>query len=268
MNEVRRLALLIEQANLMEWVAQSLQIDNGSDLIDLQVDKFGQHYPEWFEDCLPLLPPDLHERFEYQFLGLPARPRISAFIGELPNYQALIRGLKGRVEYQEGLDRWNRIVRDHFVSPLRIQVSLLRDAQDLAAPLAGLDLHPRVRLASGRLFRDGDYRLAVFEACLALSEEVRTKSGSSLDGVALMNKVFSTNSPVLKFTDHPDEQQGFMSLFVGMVMALRNPRAHSPSHGANVSRNEAREILAFISFLFRSLDRSTQRVDQTRGPVR
>ncbi len=144
-------------------------MEQGGDLVDLQVDKFREQYVEWFEDCLLLLPDPLRERFEGQFRGVPARPRIAGFLDSLPNYHAVWVGLAGRPEREEGMERWSRILRDTFVSPLRVQISILRDAQDLAAPLAGFDLHPRVRLAAGRLFRDGDYRLAVFEACLALN---------------------------------------------------------------------------------------------------
>lgn len=124
--------------------------------------------------------------------------------------------------------------------------------------LAKSSLHPTVVKVAGTLFRDGHYRQAVFDACLALNEEVQNRSGrTDLDGTKLMQQVFSPNAPTLKFPGHPDEQQGFMWLYSGLVMAVRNPRGHQLSSGASLTAKETLELLGFVSFLFRALDRAT-----------
>jgi uncharacterized protein (TIGR02391 family) len=97
----------------------------------------------------------------------------------------------------------------------------------------GLSLHPRIAEASVSLFSDRHYRNAVLDAALALEQFVKDKSGRrDLDGADLMRKVFSKNSPILAFNDLSDqnglnEQEGLMHIFEGVMLALRNPRAHS-----------------------------------------
>jgi hypothetical protein len=73
-----------------------------------------------------------------------------------------------------------------------------------------------------------------------------------------MQKVFSENSPILKFTGHQDEQLGFMWLFSGMSMAIRNPRAHQVGEEEDLDANEAIELLALVSALFRALDNAVK----------
>lgn len=118
-------------------------------------------------------------------------------------------------------------------------------------------LHSRVRAVSAKLFKDDHYRQAILQACIALNEAVQQRSGrSDIDGTKLMQKVFSNSHPILKFEGHPDEQQGFMWLYSGVVMGIRNPRGHQVGESEDLDANEALEILALISFLFRALDAS------------
>ena len=124
----------------------------------------------------------------------------------------------------------------------------------------GLELHAEIERAAGNLFRDGHYANAVEDAVKALNDLVRMRSGEALDGTALMNKVFSPNNPVLKFNQLSDEtgtneQQGFMMMFSGAVIGLRNPRAHK------IIKDEpemALEFIAFISLLAKLVDKSTK----------
>jgi uncharacterized protein (TIGR02391 family) len=116
----------------------------------------------------------------------------------------------------------------------------------------GLDLHPRIAAVAADLYRGGHYRNAVLDASLALVNLVRERSRRrDLDGAALMTTVFSKNKPLLAFnglkdrTDE-DEQEGMMHLFVGAVLALRNPRAHAL---LDDSPEIALEYVAFISLL-------------------
>lgn len=91
---------------------------------------------------------------------------------------------------------------------------------------------PNLRRASRKLFADGHYARAVEEAFKNLNNAVKTKSGlNDRDGAKLMKEVFSANSPVLKlnaFTSksEKDEQIGYMEIFAGSMVGIRNPRAH------------------------------------------
>jgi uncharacterized protein (TIGR02391 family) len=96
-----------------------------------------------------------------------------------------------------------------------------------------LQLHQRIADVSTALFRDGHYRQAVLDSCIALENLVKERSRlHDLSGVNLMQVAFSAKDPVLAFSDfrdqtERDEQQGMMHLFMGTVLAIRNPRAHS-----------------------------------------
>jgi uncharacterized protein (TIGR02391 family) len=120
----------------------------------------------------------------------------------------------------------------------------------------GLDLHPEIERASGKLYRDGHYANAIEDAVKVLNDLVRMRSGQSLDGIPLMQTVFSPNKPVLKFNDladasDQDEQKGFMMMFAGAVAGLRNPRAHKLIKD---DPERALEFIAFVSLLAKLLD--------------
>ena len=127
------------------------------------------------------------------------------------------------------------------------------------AAFEGLDLHPRIAAVCVDLYRNGHYRNAVLDASVALVNYVKEKSRKhELDGSGLMTNVFSKNNPVLAFNDRrdktdEDEQEGMMHLFVGAVLALRNPRAHA----LNLDSAEgALEYIAFISMLAKRVDQA------------
>jgi uncharacterized protein (TIGR02391 family) len=127
------------------------------------------------------------------------------------------------------------------------------------ASFEGLDLHPRIASAAADLYRDKHYRNAVGDASIALVNYVKEKSRRhDLDGHGLMTTVFSKNRPVLAFNDLKDqtdldEQEGMMHLFMGAVLALRNPRAHA----LNLDSAEgALEYIAFLSMLAKRLDQT------------
>lgn len=125
----------------------------------------------------------------------------------------------------------------------------------------GLELHPAIERAAGKLFRDGHYANAVEDSVKALNALVRMNSGiDDKDGTALMEHVFSPKNPVLKFnslsdSSEIDEQRGFMMMFSGAVAGLRNPRAHK------IIKDDpemALEFIAFISLLAKLADRTTK----------
>jgi uncharacterized protein (TIGR02391 family) len=123
----------------------------------------------------------------------------------------------------------------------------------------GLDLHPRIASVCVDLYRDGHYRNAVADAAVALVNYVKEKSRRhELDGSGLMSTVFSKNKAVLAFNDlsdrtDEDEQEGMMHLFVGAVLALRNPRVHTL---LDDSPEMALEYIAFISMLAKRVDQA------------
>jgi uncharacterized protein (TIGR02391 family) len=119
-----------------------------------------------------------------------------------------------------------------------------------------LDLHPEIVRAATEFYQNGHYANAIEDAIKALNAWVRLRSGVEVDGAALMQRVFSPNSPVLRFNDladqnDKDEQQGFMMMFAGAVAGLRNPRAHKIIKD---DPERALEFIAFISLLAKLVD--------------
>jgi len=143
------------------------------------------------------------------------------------------------------------------------KVDLAQDSSNsVRAAFEGLDLHPRIANVCVDLYRDGHYRNAVLDASLSLINMVKEKSRKhDLDGTPLMRMVFSKNKPILAFNDLKDqtdldEQEGFMHLFEGAALALRNPRAHEISDD---SPEQALEYIAFLSLLAKQVDSSKKR---------
>jgi uncharacterized protein (TIGR02391 family) len=125
--------------------------------------------------------------------------------------------------------------------------------------IADLRLHPEIERAVSKLFEDGHYANAVEDACKVLDGLVRIRSGKfDLGGTDLMQTVFSSKNPVLRFSDlvndsERSEQQGMMFLYAGAMLAFRNPRAHGLLKD---DPEEALEIITFISFLAKALDQA------------
>lgn len=132
----------------------------------------------------------------------------------------------------------------------------LENVDDLPAPAPSLAaLHPTIQQAANSLYATGHYRQALLDAFIAVDNTVQTKSQLAGSGTRLMEVAFSPGNPVLKMGDSSDEQQGFMALFRGAMLAIRNPKAHSLNGTHDAQR--ALEWLSFASVLLRNLDEAT-----------
>lgn len=126
----------------------------------------------------------------------------------------------------------------------------------------GLSLHQRVANVAHDLYVDGHYFNAVSNSAIALVNYVKEKSGRlDLDGAPLMTTVFSRNNPILSFNDLSnqtdlDEQEGMMHLFLGVVLGIRNPRAHVLFDD---DPQRALEYILLISHLAKRLDETKKK---------
>lgn len=89
-----------------------------------------------------------------------------------------------------------------------------------------------LRLATRSRYVSTHYADAVEAAVKVLNECIRSRSGRSDDGDALMTAVFSPSHPILRINkgrskSDESEQRGHMQLCQGVVSAWRNPRAHT-----------------------------------------
>jgi uncharacterized protein (TIGR02391 family) len=94
------------------------------------------------------------------------------------------------------------------------------------------NIHPAITKVSQKLFDDGHYSQATFEALKYLDIEVKTISGINDSGLKLMMSAFNDASPKIKLTamsdaSEIDEQSGFRFIFSGVMSAIRNPRGHA-----------------------------------------
>jgi uncharacterized protein (TIGR02391 family) len=119
--------------------------------------------------------------------------------------------------------------------------------------------HSEVVSHSRRLFVDGNFFHAVFEAAKAYNKAVRSKAQTEKDGQSLMLEVWGCDKGVLKITPCESEtdrnvQDGIKFLSAGLMQAIRNPTAHEPALHWPISEDDCLDVLHFVSFLFRKLD--------------
>lgn len=103
-------------------------------------------------------------------------------------------------------------------------------------------------------YRDGHYQSAVRTAFIILEERVREMGGFSREvhGDDLMTEAFNPNGGKIVMGDTDGEQQGFMFLFRGAMLSLRNPASHR--FVEEVDEGYARDALHTVNLLLRLLD--------------
>lgn len=98
-------------------------------------------------------------------------------------------------------------------------------------PFDERNIHPEITGVSLKLFDNGHYSQATFEAFKYLDIQVKKLSGINDSGYKLMMAAFAEASPKIKLTNLAtssdiDEQMGFKFIFAGVMSAIRNPRGH------------------------------------------
>jgi len=122
----------------------------------------------------------------------------------------------------------------------------------------GRRIHPEVlKYCRSELLQD-NYFHAVFEATKGLAQRIREASGVDADGAAPVDRVFSSERPVLAINTlrtetEKSEHKGFAALLKGCFAAVRNPLAHEPKILWE-GEDDAADYLSLISLLHRKLD--------------
>ena len=122
------------------------------------------------------------------------------------------------------------------------------------------NIHPQIiSIAKGR-FDDGHYADAVEAAFKEINTRVkkiyRDRTSVEKDGAKLMQAAFSIQNPIIRLGDTSTEtganiQQGYMEMFVGAMIGIRNPQAHN---NLLVSKDKAIRKLHFASMLMYKID--------------
>lgn len=133
------------------------------------------------------------------------------------------------------------------------------EAQD-SHPFDERNIHPELSNVSLKLFNNGHYSQATFEAFKYLDNSVKKLSGLNDSGVKLMMAAFAETNPKIRLTalgtqSQIDEQSGFKFIFAGSMSAIRNPRGHDITID---TIDRCLDHLSFASVLLRRLeDRKT-----------
>lgn len=123
-------------------------------------------------------------------------------------------------------------------------------------PFDERNIHSEISSVSLKLFDDGHYAQATFEAFKLIDNRVKTISGLEETGFGLMMNAFNEITPKIKLTDlvtmsDKDEQRGFRYVFAGSMAGVRNPRGHD---NRTDSIDLCLDHLSFASVLLRTLE--------------
>lgn len=111
------------------------------------------------------------------------------------------------------------------------------------------NLHPKIIEHCKRRFDSGHFADAILAAYKVVFNEIKDITNiHDMDGKQLVEKVFSLNGPVIRLNDlitqsDKDEQLGFMLLFSGAAVGIRNPKAHDL-----VSQEDKMKTLRYLTF--------------------
>jgi len=121
-------------------------------------------------------------------------------------------------------------------------------------------IHPSITGVAKSRFDSGHYadcaETALKHINTVVKAKVKRKIGEELDGAALMNKAFSVKNPVISIDDistqsGKDIQQGYMQIFAGAMIGIRNPKAHEV---IVIDRERAIHFIFLASLLMHTLD--------------
>ena len=122
------------------------------------------------------------------------------------------------------------------------------------------DIHPQIISVAKSRYDKEHYADAVEAAFKEVNTRVKSiykhRTSVEKDGSKLMQAAFSIQNPVIKLGDLSTEtginiQQGYMEMFVGAMIGIRNPQAHC---NLTISKSEAVRQLHFASMLMYKLD--------------
>jgi len=126
------------------------------------------------------------------------------------------------------------------------------------------DLHPKLQEHCWERFRSGQYSDAILAAYKVVLNEIKNIANiHDLDGKQLVEKAFSLNTPIIKLNDletqsDKDEQLGFMMMYSGAAVGIRNPKAHDL-----VIQDDKFKTLRYLTFASLLLER----LDERKAPL-
>lgn len=146
-------------------------------------------------------------------------------------------------------------------------------ASKLKDHLVARNVHPDVlKYCKEELVVD-NYFHAVFEATKSVADKIRTKTGLTSDGAALVDEAFSFKTVphlainALQTESEKSEQKGFSNLLKGLFGTFRNTTAHAPKITWAIEEIDALDILSMVSLVHRRLDRAVEAKKMYEGKI-
>ena len=171
------------------------------------------------------------------------------------------------IEYRSD-EEFERAYQVGLQTAIKILTSFIDEIEDYWDAESGLTninafeelLHPLILEKSYQHYRDGHYRDAVLNSIIAVFDDIRERTGASGDGTQLIGEVFSLSNPkiilsTLNSESGQSDQKGFMQIFMGAFLGIRNPKAHSLNH--DLTPIKAAQYLVFASLLARRVEEAT-----------
>lgn len=121
-------------------------------------------------------------------------------------------------------------------------------------------MHPAIASVSRSRFEANHYADSIEAALKEINSCVKNifkiETGKELDGAQLMFNAFPTKNPVIKLNQLSTEsemsiQEGYMHIFAGAMIGIRNPKAHE---NLTIDRKRAIHLLFLSSLLMYKLD--------------
>jgi uncharacterized protein (TIGR02391 family) len=191
-------------------------------------------------------------------------PHIYTFLGQQTiRVSGLGGGYDERVYMQQNAREVNRrvLVLDRLVEQIDVEASFStpdNNAQGKFDPW--VMLHPDIVQHSRPRYEAGHFADAVEAAFKHINTKVKDlvfrKSGKEHDGASLMRHAFSPNNPLIVLEDLSAEsgknvQQGYMDIFAGSMVGIRNPKAHA---NVQIDAKRAMHLLFLASLLMHRFD--------------
>lgn len=132
-------------------------------------------------------------------------------------------------------------------------------------------IHPRIKAIARSRFESNHYSDAVEavfkELNTVIKNYVKRKTNEEYDGAKLMRRAFSPNNPLVLLGDLDSEsgksyQNGFMDIFAGAIMGIRNPHAHD---NLDTDKPKAIHLIYLASLLMYTFDERIEE-SQLRSP--
>lgn len=184
--------------------------------------------------------------------------KIRSSIGKLRNGRSFSPG-KASQEYGDSI----QLLREALERFLKRASEAAPAAAAPATPVGFEELlHPVIARHCLPRYRSGDLRNAVLDGVIAIFDMIRARTGLKLDGKALVTQAFGVQNGLLIFSDTDtdsgrNDQVGFMGIFEGIYIGVRNPKAHTLDH--DLTPMKAGQYLVMLSLLARRVEECKER---------